>query len=157
MFVWNFLGQALCTPCKEKTHQAKMFAMHDVLHISKCSGESRKWCMIHEENYIMFSESDKKMMCASCFSKAPNDTKLYCTDIDTAFQSILKTMDKTLNSIYELQKKADIGIIDLDSRLDQLKKNFHNEKTEVNTYIKVFIFDYSRDHTSYLVSLDTLF
>jgi hypothetical protein len=34
MFYCNTCGQALCGPCREETHKAKMFSQHDIIHIS---------------------------------------------------------------------------------------------------------------------------
>ena len=133
----NILGQALCTECKENTHQAKMFSTHEILHISKCIKETRKWCLIHEEQYIMFSHLDKMMLCATCFQNVPNDAKLHCTEIDTSWQSIKKKMDNAVNSICELQKNMSKGIIDLKLKQDELKKNFDTERSVITVYVQV--------------------
>ncbi len=34
MFYCNTCGQALCGPCRDETHRAKMFSQHDIIHIS---------------------------------------------------------------------------------------------------------------------------
>lgn len=40
---WTFLpGQALCGPCRDETHKAKMFSQHDVIHMSKKTKELKK-------------------------------------------------------------------------------------------------------------------
>lgn len=38
----GFAGQALCTHCRENTHRAKMFASHEIMHMSKCVREPRR-------------------------------------------------------------------------------------------------------------------
>lgn len=35
-------GQALCSHCRENTHRAKMFASHEIMHMSKCIREPRR-------------------------------------------------------------------------------------------------------------------
>lgn len=33
--ITGFVGQALCKPCRENTHRAKMFSSHDIVQMSK--------------------------------------------------------------------------------------------------------------------------
>jgi hypothetical protein len=37
-----FSGQALCGPCRDDTHRAKMFSQHEVIHMSKKTKEMHK-------------------------------------------------------------------------------------------------------------------
>lgn len=36
------LGQALCAHCRDATHRAKMFASHELVHMTKCQKEPKR-------------------------------------------------------------------------------------------------------------------
>lgn len=45
----SYTGQALCSHCRDNTHRAKMFATHDIVHMSKCTKEPKK---VENQNHI---------------------------------------------------------------------------------------------------------
>lgn len=42
MYYCNTCGQALCAHCRDNTHRAKMFATHEILHMTKCIKEPKR-------------------------------------------------------------------------------------------------------------------
>lgn len=131
------IGQALCTHCREHTHRAKMFSSHDVVHMSKCNKDTQRRCPNHAEQYIMFSQNTKQMLCATCFRETPADARLHCMDIETAWQQASKKMERAANSICELQASVHDGLLDLKSQLDDLKSSLEEEKHAINSFYQV--------------------
>ncbi|XP_058810457.1 RING finger protein 207-like isoform X3 [Phymastichus coffea] len=134
MFFCTTCGQALCTHCREHTHRAKMFSSHDVVHMSKCNKDTQRRCPNHGEQYIMFSQSTKQMLCAICFRETPSDARLHCMDIETAWQLVSKKMERAITSICELQTNVHDGLLDLKSQVDDLKCGLEEEKRILNVY-----------------------
>ncbi|KAJ8679580.1 hypothetical protein QAD02_015367 [Eretmocerus hayati] len=127
-------GQALCTHCREHTHRAKMFSSHEVVHMSQCSKDTQRRCISHGEQLIMFSQTGKCMLCATCYRDTPADARLHCVDIDTAWQQASKKMERAANSICELQASVRDALLDLKSQLDELKHSLDTEKRGLNSY-----------------------
>lgn len=53
-------------------------------------------CPIHGEQYIMFSNSQRSMLCVNCFRDTPADARLHCVDIDTAYAQACKNLERSL-------------------------------------------------------------
>ncbi|KAK0166521.1 hypothetical protein PV328_004933 [Microctonus aethiopoides] len=134
MFFCVTCGQALCTHCREHTHRAKMFSSHEVVHMSKCAKDTQRRCPTHGDLYIMYSQSSKCMLCATCFRDIPADARLHCVDIDTAWQQASKKMERAANSICELQAGVRDGLLALKGQLDELRHSLDTEKRSINVY-----------------------
>ncbi|XP_014214264.1 RING finger protein 207-like [Copidosoma floridanum] len=153
MYFCTTCGQALCPHCREHTHRAKMFSSHEVVHMSKCSKETQRRCPSHGEQYIMFSQSSKAMLCATCFRDTPADARLHCVDIDTAWQQASKKMERAANSICELQASVRDGLMDLKSQLDELRHSLETEKRALNAYCQGMQDAVNKTHASVLSEL----
>ncbi|XP_011503717.1 PREDICTED: RING finger protein 207-like [Ceratosolen solmsi marchali] len=153
MFFCTTCGQALCTHCREHTHRAKMFSSHEVIHMSKCKKDTQRRCHSHGEQYIMFNQTDKCMLCATCFRDTPADVRLHCVDIDTAWQQTSKKMEHAVNSICELQAAMREGLLDLKSQLDELKHNVDTEKRGLNAYCQGIQEAVNKTHSTVLLEL----
>lgn len=44
----------------------------------------------------MFNNAQKSMLCVTCFQNAPNETRMHCVDIDTAYQQSSKKLDRAV-------------------------------------------------------------
>uniref|UniRef100_A0ABD2WH70 B box-type domain-containing protein n=1 Tax=Trichogramma kaykai TaxID=54128 RepID=A0ABD2WH70_9HYME len=128
--------QALCTNCKDKTHQAKMFSRHQILVMDKRLRDNQKRCLAHGEVYIMFNQSDQVMLCATCFREMSPDTRLHCIDINSAWQRISEKMKRAINSMCEIQTEMHKEIQDLKSQQDNLQCNINVTKLKLDTYVK---------------------
>lgn len=53
-------------------------------------------CALHGEQYIMFSNSQKNMLCVNCFRDTPQEARLHCVDIDTAYTQGCKKLDRAV-------------------------------------------------------------
>lgn len=45
----------------------------------------------------MFSNSQRSMLCESCFQDVPTDSKVHCVDIDTAYNQSCKKLDRAIS------------------------------------------------------------
>ncbi|XP_076633398.1 RING finger protein 207 isoform X3 [Colletes latitarsis] len=134
MFFCTTCGQALCKHCREHTHSAKMFSTHEVVHMSKCAKDTQRRCSTHGEQYIMYSQSAKCMLCATCFRDTPTEARLHCVDIETAWQQASKKMERVVNSICELQAGVRDGVQALKSQQDELRHSLDTEKRALNSF-----------------------
>nr|CAD7434140.1 unnamed protein product [Timema monikensis] len=53
-------------------------------------------CGLHGEQYIMFSNSQKNMLCVNCFRDTPAEARLHCVDIDTAHTQCTRKLEKAI-------------------------------------------------------------
>jgi hypothetical protein len=53
-------------------------------------------CAVHGEQYIMFSNTQKNMLCVNCFRDTPAEARLHCVDIDTAYTQGCKKLDRAI-------------------------------------------------------------
>ncbi|XP_019875797.1 RING finger protein 207-like isoform X2 [Aethina tumida] len=133
MYYCNTCGQALCVMCRDNTHRAKMFSMHEIVHMTKCMKEPKK-CMQHAEPYIMFSPVQNMMLCVNCFRDLPADMRSQCLDIDTAHNQASKRLERGQNAIMDLQTSVRDSIIALKGLMDELRRNMDSEKHTINTF-----------------------
>lgn len=150
-------GQALCTHCREHTHRAKMFSSHEVVHMSKCAKDTQRRCSTHGEQYIMYSQTAKCMLCATCFRETPADARLHCIDIDSAWQQASKKMERTANYICELQAGVRDGLIALKSQLDELRRSLDSEKKALSAYCQGMQEAVNKTHSAVLSELQRQF
>ncbi|CAG0900191.1 unnamed protein product, partial [Darwinula stevensoni] len=126
------LGQALCGPCREDTHRARMFSQHDIIHMSKRSKEGLRKCGLHGEPYIMFSTAKKTLLCINCFRDTSIEARLHCIDLDTAYNQGCKKLERAVLSLRELQNSVRDGVILFRALLEELKRNMESEKSSIN-------------------------
>lgn len=110
-----------------------MFSMHEVLHMSKCTKEAKK-CPIHSEQYIMYSNAQKTMLCVNCFRDTAAEKRSFCVDIDTAYSQATKRLERAQGGINELQNSIRDGLIMFKNLLDELRQNMDSEKHTINTF-----------------------
>ncbi|XP_014256132.1 RING finger protein 207-like isoform X2 [Cimex lectularius] len=134
MFFCSTCGQALCTHCRENTHRAKMFSTHDVVHMSKCAKDGHRRCVAHGEQYIMFSNSQRAMLCVNCFRDTPSEARLHCVDIDTAYAQGCKNLERSLLSVRETQGLVRSGVVACRTLLDELHHNTNTEKSTIHSF-----------------------
>lgn len=65
-------------------------------NICKCDLQ----CAVHGEQYIMFSNSQRNMLCVNCFRDTPAEARLHCVDIDTAYTQCSKKLERSVMVIY---------------------------------------------------------
>ncbi|CAL7933217.1 unnamed protein product [Xylocopa violacea] len=157
MFFCTTCGQALCTHCREHTHRAKMFSTHEVVHMSKCTKDTQRRCSTHGEQYIMYSQSAKCMLCATCFRDTPADVRIHCVDIESAWQQASKKMERAVNSICELQAGVRDGVLALKSQLDELRHSLESEKRSLNSFCQGMQEVITNTHSNVLTELQRQF
>ncbi|XP_018392247.1 PREDICTED: RING finger protein 207-like isoform X2 [Cyphomyrmex costatus] len=157
MFFCTTCGQALCTHCREHTHRAKMFSTHEVVHMSKCAKDTQRRCPNHGEQYIMYSQSAKCMLCATCFRDTPPDARVHCVDIESAWQQASKKMERAVNSICELQAGIKDGVLALKSQLDELRHSLESEKRALTAFCQGMQEAINKTHAYVLAELQRQF
>ncbi|XP_018347660.1 PREDICTED: RING finger protein 207-like isoform X3 [Trachymyrmex septentrionalis] len=157
MFFCTTCGQALCTHCREHTHRAKMFSTHEVVHMSKCAKDTQRRCPSHGEQYIMYSQSAKCMLCATCFRDTPPDARVHCVDIESAWQQASKKMERAVNSICELQAGIKDGVLALKSQLDELRHSLESEKRALTAFCQGMQEAINKTHAYVLAELQRQF
>ncbi|KAG5305558.1 RN207 protein, partial [Acromyrmex insinuator] len=157
MFFCTTCGQALCTHCREHTHRAKMFSTHEVVHMSKCAKDTQRRCPSHGEQYIMYSQSAKCMLCATCFRDTPPDARVHCVDIESAWQQVSKKMERAVNSICELQAGIKDGVLALKSQLDELRHSLESEKRALTAFCQGMQEAINKTHAYVLAELQRQF
>lgn len=134
-----------------------MFSSHDVVHMSKCAKDTQRKCSTHGEQYIMYSQSAKCMLCATCFRDTPAEARLHCVDIDGAWQQASKKMERAANSICELQAGVRDGLRALKSQLDELRHSLETEKRSLNAYCQGMQEAVAKTHSSVLSEIQRQF
>lgn len=134
-----------------------MFSSHEVVHMSKCTKDTQRRCPSHGEQYIMYSQSAKCMLCATCFRDTPADARVHCVDIESAWQQTSKKMERAVNSICELQAGIRDGVLALKSQLDELRHSLESEKRALSAFCQGMQEAITKTHASVLAELQRQF
>ncbi|KAG0726807.1 RING finger protein 207 [Chionoecetes opilio] len=81
---------------EEETHRARMFSLHDIIHMSKRGKEVNRKCAMHGEPQIMFSTTKRTMLCITCFRESSIDARHHCIDLETAYTQGCKKLDRAV-------------------------------------------------------------
>uniref|UniRef100_A0A8D8YKE5 RING finger protein 207 n=2 Tax=Cacopsylla melanoneura TaxID=428564 RepID=A0A8D8YKE5_9HEMI len=157
MYFCSTCGQSLCSRCRENTHRAKMFSTHDIAHLSKCGKETFKRCAMHGEQFIMFSNNQKIMLCVNCFRDTPPESRQYCVDIDTAFNQSSKKMERSLSVLCEVQASVRTGLMNCRSSLDELQLNCDTEKMTIQSFCQGMIDAITKTQNSMIMEVQRQF
>ncbi|XP_063220389.1 RING finger protein 207-like isoform X3 [Bacillus rossius redtenbacheri] len=150
-------GQALCSHCRENTHRAKMFSTHEVVHMSKCAKETHRRCALHGEQYIMFSNTQKSMLCVNCFRDTPAEARLHCVDIDTAYTQCTRKLEKAVVSVCELQNSVREGLLMFKTLLEELRQNMETEKHTINSFCQGMQEAIAKTHANMIMEVQRQF
>lgn len=134
-----------------------MFSTHEVVHMSKCAKDTQRRCPSHGEQYIMYSQSAKCMLCATCFRDTPPDARVHCVDIESAWQQASKKMERAVNSICELQAGIKDGLLALKSQLDELRHSLESEKRALTAFCQGMQETITKTHAYVLTELQRQF
>ncbi|XP_063220388.1 RING finger protein 207-like isoform X2 [Bacillus rossius redtenbacheri] len=149
-------GQALCSHCRENTHRAKMFSTHEVVHMSKCAKETHRRCALHGEQYIMFSNTQKSMLCVNCFRDTPAEARLHCVDIDTAYTQCTRKLEKAVVSVCELQNSVREGLLMFKTLLEELRQNMETEKHTINSFCQGMQEAIAKTHANMIMEVQSV-
>ncbi|XP_071654416.1 RING finger protein 207 isoform X2 [Patagioenas fasciata] len=133
MYFCNTCGQPLCTPCREETHRAKMFARHEIVSLSKRTKDIHKKCPLHEEPYIMFSTEKKSMLCINCFRDMQGESRAHCIDIETAYMQGCQRLDQAVMAVKELQTSTREAIVLLKAMIEEVRNSASDEEAAINS------------------------
>ncbi|XP_042199613.1 RING finger protein 207 [Callorhinchus milii] len=133
MYFCNTCAQPLCANCRDQTHQAKMFACHEIVTLAKRAKELHKKCALHEEPYIMFSTEKKSMLCIKCFRDMQVESRAHCIDIETAYVQGCEKLDQAVLAVKELQTSTREAIILLKAMIAEVRVNVTEEEAAIST------------------------
>uniref|UniRef100_A0A4W3HE21 RING finger protein 207 n=1 Tax=Callorhinchus milii TaxID=7868 RepID=A0A4W3HE21_CALMI len=133
MYFCNTCAQPLCATCRDQTHQAKMFACHEIVTLAKRAKELHKKCALHEEPYIMFSTEKKSMLCIKCFRDMQVESRAHCIDIETAYVQGCEKLDQAVLAVKELQTSTREAIILLKAMIAEVRVNVTEEEAAIST------------------------
>ncbi|XP_027745114.1 RING finger protein 207 isoform X1 [Empidonax traillii] len=133
MYFCNTCGQPLCTPCREETHHARMFARHEIVSLSKRTKDIHKKCPLHEEPYIMFSTEKKSMLCINCFRDMQGESRAHCIDIETAYMQGCQRLDQAVMAVKELQSSTREAIVLLKAMIEEVRNSASEEEAAINS------------------------
>ncbi|KAL5233346.1 hypothetical protein ACI65C_000756 [Semiaphis heraclei] len=136
MYFCSTCGQALCKPCRENTHRAKMFSSHDIVQMSKRLADKTEICPKHDEKISYFSSTQKHVICTSCVREKPPESRKACVDIDVAYNQNLKKLDRALISVYDMQSTIREGVVACHTLLEELRQNTDTEKLTIHNFVQ---------------------
>ncbi|OXA58597.1 hypothetical protein Fcan01_07864 [Folsomia candida] len=154
MYYCNTCGQVLCNGCREETHRAKMFSTHDIIPVSKYTKDTPKKCSVHGEQFIMFSNLQKTMLCINCYRDTAMEGRLHCVDLETAYSQGCKKLDRAVMSLRDLQVAVRDGITMLKNVLEELRRNSDSEKSAVNAVCQVILDALTKTQENLLKDVD---
>ncbi|XP_036600248.1 RING finger protein 207 isoform X2 [Trichosurus vulpecula] len=129
----NTCGQPLCAHCREETHKAKMFSLHDIVALGKRTKDTHKKCSLHGEPYIMFSTDKKSMLCIRCFRDMQGESRAHCIDIETAYVQGCEKLDQTVMAVKALQTSTREAITLLQTMVEEVRRSAAEEETAIHT------------------------
>ncbi|XP_050442851.1 RING finger protein 207-like [Adelges cooleyi] len=136
MYFCSTCGQALCKPCRENTHRAKMFSTHDIVQMTKRLADKTEICPKHDERINYFSNTQRHVICTSCVREKPLESRKACMDIDEAYSQNLKKLDRALLSVYDMQSSIREGVVACHTLLEELRQNTDTEKMTIHNFVQ---------------------
>ncbi|KAM8796425.1 RING finger protein 207 [Eudromia elegans] len=133
MYFCNTCGQALCAPCRDETHRARMFARHDVVALAKRTKDVHKKCPLHQEPYIMFSTEKKSMLCICCFRDMQGESRAHCIDLETAYAQGCEKLDQAVMAVKELQTATREAIVLLKAMIEEVRSSAGDEEAAISS------------------------
>ncbi|NWX94471.1 RN207 protein, partial [Nothoprocta pentlandii] len=133
MYFCNTCSQALCAPCRDETHRARMFARHDVVALAKRTKDVHKKCPLHQEPYIMFSTEKKSMLCICCFRDMQGESRAHCIDLETAYAQGCEKLDQAVMAVKELQTATREAIVLLKAMIEEVRSSACDEEAAISS------------------------
>ncbi|NWJ02194.1 RN207 protein, partial [Crypturellus undulatus] len=154
MYFCNTCSQALCAPCRDETHRARMFARHDVVALAKRTKDVHKKCRecqgmwghghagpaltarpaaLHQEPYIMFSTEKKSMLCICCFRDMQGESRAHCIDLETAYAQGCEKLDQAVMAVKELQTATREAIVLLKAMIEEVRSSACDEEAAISS------------------------
>nr|XP_055161712.1 RING finger protein 207 isoform X2 [Nyctereutes procyonoides] len=157
----NTCGQPLCARCREETHQARMFARHDIVALGqrsrdvlqKCSecGVACPWGLrgpdcggpagaltgaptaaLHAEPYIMFSTDKKSLLCIRCFRDMQGESRAHCVDLESAYVQGCERLEQAVLAVKALQTATREAIALLQAMVEEVRRSAAEEEAAIH-------------------------
>uniref|UniRef100_A0A1I8BQ28 RING finger protein 207 n=1 Tax=Meloidogyne hapla TaxID=6305 RepID=A0A1I8BQ28_MELHA len=141
MFFCETCQQPLCAECREITHRAKIFLLHNIVQMEERGRiRNRPFCSTHNEPFILYCLDSKSLMCIECFNSSSLERRGHFLNIDVAHKICCDKLEKSTVNLRAFQSELREQC-DLRRRLvDELEKNFDSMSKEVDNKCDEIIF-----------------
>nr|CAD2158371.1 unnamed protein product [Meloidogyne enterolobii] len=141
MYFCETCQQPLCAECREITHRAKIFLLHNIVQMEERGRiRNRPFCSAHNEPFILYCLESKSLMCIECFNSSSLERRGHFLNIDVAHKICCDKLEKSAVNLRAFQSELREQC-DLRRRLvDELEKNFDFMAKEVTTKCDEIIF-----------------
>uniref|UniRef100_A0A915NZA7 B box-type domain-containing protein n=1 Tax=Meloidogyne floridensis TaxID=298350 RepID=A0A915NZA7_9BILA len=125
MYFCETCQQPLCAECREITHRAKIFLLHNIVQMEERGRiRNRPFCSAHNEPFILYCLESKSLMCIECFNSSSLERRGHFLNIDVAHKICCDKLEKSAVNLRAFQSELREQC-DLRRRLvDELEKNF---------------------------------
>ncbi|XP_035571910.1 RING finger protein 207 isoform X3 [Canis lupus familiaris] len=128
----NTCGQPLCARCREETHQARMFARHDIVALGQRSRDVLQKCTLHAEPYIMFSTDKKSLLCIRCFRDMQGESRAHCVDLESAYVQGCERLEQAVLAVKALQTATREAIALLQAMVEEVRRSAAEEEAAIH-------------------------
>uniref|UniRef100_A0A915MRV7 RING finger protein 207 n=3 Tax=Meloidogyne incognita group TaxID=654580 RepID=A0A915MRV7_MELJA len=155
MYFCETCQQPLCAECREITHRAKIFLLHNIVQMEERGRiRNRPFCSAHNEPFILYCLESKSLMCIECFNSSSLERRGHFLNIDVAHKICCDKLEKSAVNLRAFQSELREQC-DLRRRLvDELEKNFDFMAKEVTTKCDAIIFRVTQLKSFLLDKLD---
>nr|CAD2161817.1 unnamed protein product [Meloidogyne enterolobii] len=155
MYFCETCQQPLCAECREITHRAKIFLLHNIVQMEERGRiRNRPFCSAHNEPFILYCLESKSLMCIECFNSSSLERRGHFLNIDVAHKICCDKLEKSAVNLRAFQSELREQC-DLRRRLvDELEKNFDFMAKEVTTKCDEIIFRVTQLKSFLLDKLD---
>ncbi|XP_019515933.1 PREDICTED: RING finger protein 207 isoform X2 [Hipposideros armiger] len=128
----NTCGQPLCARCRDETHQARMFARHDIVVLGQRSRDVLQKCTLHAEPYIMFSTEKKSLLCICCFRDMQGESRAHCVDLESAYVQGCERLEQAVLDVKALQTATREAIVLLQAMVEEVRRSAAEEEAAIH-------------------------
>ncbi|KAM5268818.1 RING finger protein 207 isoform 5-T5 [Hipposideros larvatus] len=128
----NTCGQPLCARCRDETHQARMFARHDIVVLGQRSRDVLQKCTLHAEPYIMFSTEKKSLLCIRCFRDMQGESRAHCVDLESAYVQGCERLEQAVLDVKALQTATREAIVLLQAMVEEVRRSAAEEEAAIH-------------------------
>ncbi|CAK5074140.1 unnamed protein product [Meloidogyne enterolobii] len=155
MYFCETCQQPLCAECREITHRAKIFLLHNIVQMEERGRiRNRPFCSAHNEPFILYCLESKSLMCIECFNSSSLERRGHFLNIDVAHKICCDKLEKSAVNLRAFQSELREQC-DLRRRLvDELEKNFDFMAKEVTNKCDEIIFRVTQLKSFLLDKLD---
>uniref|UniRef100_A0A915NRP1 B box-type domain-containing protein n=1 Tax=Meloidogyne floridensis TaxID=298350 RepID=A0A915NRP1_9BILA len=106
MYFCETCQQPLCAECREITHRAKIFLLHNIVQMEERGRiRNRPFCSVHNEPFILYCLESKSLMCIECFNSSSLERRGHFLNIDVAHKICCDKLEKSAVNLRAFQSE----------------------------------------------------